>query len=241
MKRWWHTPKELRARSMRHRGRGILMRAAVAGALSLPIPATAADIIFIPRTSGVVAPRTGGAVIEAWAFGTLSEARQPNSREECDLSHVCELAVSSPGGEGTGTGVTVQTSFQSAAQGTLPSGLPFALTETIDYQHPATKDSGASGQGACYPASGEMVIGNGPSLLVLDLVGRVCEVSYNQYGGTVNKTQMIFTGSYVTDVASNGTFTNADGIGTITINTPSGLHGTGTTMKASLRGQLKYD
>ena len=234
MKRWWHTPKELRARSMRHRGRGILMRAAVAGALSLPIPATAADIIFIPRTSGVVAPRTGGAVIEAWAFGTLSEARQPGLRDECDLSHVCELAVSASGGEGTGTGVTVQTSFESPAQGTLPSNLPFALTETIDYKQRVTKGSGDSGQGACYRASGEMAIANGPSLLVLDLVGRVCQAGSNT-------AQMIFTGSYVTDSASSGTFTNADGIGTITINTPSGLHGTGTTMKASLRGQLKYD
>ena len=241
MKRWWYTSKELRARSTSHRGRRFLVRAAVAGALSLPIPGRTADIIVIPRTSGVVAPRTGGAVIEAWAFGTLSEAQQPSSQAQCDLSHVCELAVSSSGGAGTGTGVTVQTSFQSAAQGTLPSNLPFALTETIDYQHPVTKDSGVPGQGACYPASGEMVIGNGSSLLVLDMVGKVCEVSYSQYGGTVNKTQMIFTGSYVTDVASNGTFTNADGIGTLTINTPSGLPGSGTTLKASLQGQLKYD
>lgn len=234
MKRWWYTTKELRARSMSHRARRVLMRAAVAGALSLPISGNAADIIVIPRTSPVVLPRTGGAVIEAWAFGTLSEARQPDSRDECDLSHVCELAVSSEGGEGTGTGVTVQAFFESAAQGTLPPNLPFALTETIDYEHSVTKDQGNRGQGECYPASGEVAIANGPSLLVLDLVGRVCQAGSNT-------AQIIFTGSYVTDSASSGIFTNADGVGTVTINTPSGLHGTGTTLKASLQGQLKYD
>ena len=234
MKRWWYTPKEMRARSMRHRGRRVLMRAAVAGSLSFPIAGQAADIIVIPRTAPVVLPRTGGAVIEAWAFGTLSEARQPNSQDDCDLSHVCALAISSPGGAGTGTGVTVQTSFQSAAQGTLPSNLPFALTETIDYQHPVTKGAGDSGQGACYPASGEMAIANGSSLLVLGMVGQSCQAGSNT-------AQMIFTGSYVTESTSNGAFTNADGIGTMTINTPSGLQGTGTTMKASLEGQLKYD
>lgn len=55
-----------------------------------------------------------------------------------------------------------------------------------------------------------------------------------------NAEQLVFTGSYVTDSASNGTLADADGIGTMSINTPSGLQGTGTTMKASLEGQLKY-
>ena len=55
-----------------------------------------------------------------------------------------------------------------------------------------------------------------------------------------NAEQLVFTGSYVTDSASNGAFADADGIGTMSINTPSGLQGTGTTMKASLEGQLKY-
>ena len=163
MKPWCITPKRVRARSTRHRVRRVLMRAAVAGALSMPISSQAADIvIIIPRTSPVVLPRTGGAVIEAWAFGTLSDATQPNSSDECDLAHVCELAISSPGGTGTGTGVTVQTFFESTAQGTLPSNLPFALSETIDYPHPVTRGSDKSGQGACYPASGEMAIANGP-------------------------------------------------------------------------------
>jgi hypothetical protein len=79
-----------------------------------------------------------------------------------------------------------------------------------------------------------MAIANGPSLLVLGMVGQVCQAGSNM-------AQMIFTGSYVTESSSNGAFTNADGIGTMTINTPSGLQGTGTTMKASLEGQLKYD
>lgn len=234
MKPWCFTPERVRARSTRHRVRRVLMRAAVAGALSMPISSQAADIvIIIPRTSPVVLPRTGGAVIEAWAFGTLSDARQPNSDDNCDLSHVCALAISSPGGAGTGTGVTVQTSFESAAQGTLPSNLPFAVAETIDYQHPVTRGSGDSGQGACYPASGAMAIADSSSILVLDIVGQACQAGSNT-------AQLVFTGSYVTNSSSNGSFANADGIGTLSINTPSGLHGTGTTMKASLEGQLKY-
>ncbi len=233
MKPWCFKPERAHAHSTRHRVRRVVTRAAIAGALSMPIPGQAADIILIPRTSGVVLPRTGGAVIEAWAFGTLSEARQPKSEDDCDLSHVCELAISSPGGAGTGTGVTVKTSFESAAQGALPSNLPFALAETIDYQHPVTKGAGDSGQGACYPASGVMAIANSSSILVLDIVGQACQAGSNP-------AQLVFTASYATDSSSNGSFANADGIGTVSINTPSGLHGTGTTMKASFEGQLKY-
>jgi hypothetical protein len=233
MKRWWLYPSERTQTRFRRRGvRPLLVRAAIAGALSLPNPSQAVDIVIIPRTSGVVLPRTGGAVIEAWAIGTLSEARRPNSNEECDLNQVCELAISSPGGAGTGTGVTVQTFFQSAAQGTLPSNLPFALSETIEYGHP-TGPSATSGQGACHPATGVMAVADATSTLVLDIVGQACQM------GSSNA-QLVFTGSYATDSASSGTFANADGIGTISINTPSGLHGTGTTMKASLEGQLKY-
>jgi hypothetical protein len=234
MKRWWlYTSERTQTRFGSRRVRRVLVRAAVAGALSLPIPSQAVDIVIIPRTSGVVLPRTGGAVIEAWAIGTLSEARRPNSDEDCDLNRVCELAITSPGGAGTGTGVTVQTFSQSAAQGTLPSNLPFSLSETIDYSHPAAWESATSGQGACHPATGVMAVADATSTLVLDIVGQACQM------GSSNA-QLVFTGSYVTDSASSGTFANADGIGTISINTPSGLHGTGTTMKASLEGQLKY-
>lgn len=233
MKRWWYMPERAHARSgRRSHARRVLAGAAVAGALSLPIPSSALDIIVIPRTSGIVLPRTGGAVIEAWAFGTLTEATQPNSSEECDLSHVCELAISSSGGAGTGTGVTVQTSFESAAQGTLPTNLPFALTETIDYGH-AKRGSFRDDQGACYPATGVMAIADASSTLVLDTVGEVCRLGSNN-------TQLVFSGSYVTDSASTGAFADADGIGTMTVNTPSGLQGSATTLKASLVGQLKY-
>ena len=77
------------------------------------------------------------------------------------------------------------------------------------------------------------------STLVLDIVGQVCQVGNDT-------TRMVFTGSYVTDVASTGTVANADGIGSVNINNPSGLPGTGTNnadvtwLKASLVGQLKY-
>ena len=116
-----------------------------------------------------------------------------------------------------------------------PSNLPFGLTETIDYGHPVTKGvHGADGGGACYPANGAMAIAVDPSsILVLDIVGQACQVGNNT-------NQLVFTGSYVTDAASTGTVANADGIGTVSINTPSGLPGTGTNMKASLVGQLLY-
>jgi hypothetical protein len=78
-----------------------------------------------------------------------------------------------------------------------------------------------------------MAIADGSSTLVLDFVGNVCQLGNNNM-------QLVFTGSYVSDSASTGTFANVDGIGTMTINTPSGLHGSGTTMKASFVGQLKY-
>jgi len=206
-----------------------MMRVVMAGAVSLPI-ASPLDQVKSPRE-----PRTGGAVIEAWAYGTLSNATQPGSQEACDLDHVCALAISSAGGSGTGTGTTIQTSFQSASQGQPPPNLPFTLTETIEYGHPATRNvHGGNVAGACYPASGVMSIAiDASSTLVLDIVGQVCQVGSST-------AQMIFTGSYVSDAASTGTVANADGIGTVNINNPSGLNGTGTNIKASLVGQLKY-
>ena len=42
--------------------------------------------------------RTGGAVVEAWAFGTLVKASRPDSTLACDLAHVCEVVVESAGG-----------------------------------------------------------------------------------------------------------------------------------------------
>jgi hypothetical protein len=180
-------------------------------------------------------PRTSGAVIQAWAFGTLSNATQPDSREACDLDHVCVLAISSAGGAGTGAGTTIKTSFETASQGEPSPNLPFALTETIDYAHPVTKGGqGDNGGGACYPGSGVMAIAiDASSTLVLDIVGQACQVGSNT-------AQLVFTGSYVSDAASTGTVANADGIGTLNINNPSGLAGSHTWMKASLVGQLLY-
>lgn len=230
MKRWWTTPSNQPARETRRRVGPALMRVVLAGAVSLPMSG-AGDQVRLPRT--------GGAVIEAWAFGTLSDARQPDSQQVCDLQHVCALAISSAGGAGTGTGATFKTFFQSQSQGDLPPNLPFALTETIDYAHPVSKGNGNGnkGDGACYPGSGVMSIAvDASSTLVLDIVGQACQVGRNT-------AQLVFTGSYVTDDASNGTFANADAIGTLNINNPSGLPDMGsryTGMKASLVGQLKY-
>ena len=229
MKRWWNTPRHSApARVMRRRVGRALMNVVVAGAVSLPIPSQSGDLVLNPR-------RTSGAVIQAWAFGTLSDARQPDSQEPCDLSHVCELAISSTGGAGTGTGATIKTSFESTSQGQPPPNLPFGLTETIDYGHPVTKGvHGVNGDGSCYPANGAMAIAvDASSTLVLDLVGQACQVGDNTG-------QLVFTGSYVTDAASTGTVANADGIGSVSISTPSGLPGSGTNMKASLEGQLIY-
>ena len=125
---------------------------------------------------------------------------------------------------------------ESASQGEPSPNLPFTLTETIDYAHPVTKGvHGDNGGGACYPASGVMAIAvDASSTLVLDIVGQACQVGSST-------AQLVFTGSYVTDAASTGTVANADGIGTVNINNPSGLPGYGNQpMKASLVGQLIY-
>lgn len=237
MKRWWNTPRHSApARVMRRRVGRALMGVVVAGAVSLPIPGHASG-------DQVRLPRTGGAVMEAWAFGTLSGATQPDSEKACDLNHVCALAISSAGGAGTGTGTTIKTSFESSSQVQPPPNLPFTLTETIDYGHPVSRGmSGARGAGACYPVSGVMSIAvDASSILVLDIVGQACQVGSNT-------ARLVFTGSYATDVASTGTVANADGIGSLNINNPSGLSvaegytsaADTTWMKASLVGQLLY-
>jgi len=246
MKRWWNTSSyPASARVTRRRIGRALMPVVMVGAVSLPVASQ--DLVSNPGTvcwmigkttyciRTLPAPRTGGAVIQAWAFGTLSSATHPNSQEACDFDHVCELAIASDGGAGTGTGATIKTSFQAPSQVEPPSNLPFGLAETIDYGHPVTKGvHGVLGGGACYPANGVMAIAVDPSsTLVLDIVGQACQV------GNASA-QLVFTGSYVTTDASTGTVANADGIGTVNINTPSGLPGTGTTAKASLMGQLIY-
>jgi hypothetical protein len=204
------------------------MRVAIAGAVSLPIPGRAGDLVLNPR-------RTSGAVIQAWAFGTLSDAKHPNSQAACDLTRVCALAISSNGGAGTGAGTTIKTSFQSASQGEPAPNLPFTLAETIDYGHPVSKSvHGDTGHGACYPGSAVMTIPiDASSTLVLDIVGQACQVGSSS-------AQLLFTGSYASDTASSGKVANADGIGSVNMVTPSGLPGTATNMKISLIGQLIY-
>jgi len=237
MKRWWYTPGDCAwVRKTVRRVRPILTPAAMAGALCFPISSQTLERIITP-------PRTTGAVIQAWAFGTLSDAKQPKSQAACDLAHVCELAISSAGGAGTGAGATIKNSLETSPQVELPPNLPFTLTETIDYPHPVTKGvPGNTGQGACYPASGVMTItiATNPSwTLVLDMVGQLCQVGSSS-------ARLVFTGSYVADAASTGPY--PDGIGSANINNPSGLSGAGTYtsaadttyMKASLVGQLKF-
>jgi hypothetical protein len=245
MKRWWNTSNyPATARVTRRRVGRALMRVAVAGAVSLPVARPATIICTNTGTCCLgsfcwhVYPtpaRTGGAVIQAWAIGTLSSATHPNSQDACDFDHLCELAISSTGGVGTGTGTTIKTSFQSPSQIEPSPNLPFGLVETIDYGHPVTKGvHGEGGGDACYPANGAMAIAvDASSTLVLDIVGQACQVGNSS-------AQLVFTGSYITDAASSGTVANADGIGSVNINTPSGLPGTGTTLKASLMGQLIY-
>jgi hypothetical protein len=228
MKRWWNMSRRpASARVTRHRVGRVLMGVAMAGAVSLPIARPAGDQIREARTSG--------AVIQAWAFGTLSGATHPNSTEACDFEHVCALAIASAGGAGTGTGATIKESFAPSTQVEPPPNLPFSLMETIDYGHPVTKGvHGSNGGGACFPANGVMMIAiDASSTLVLDIVGQACQV-----GNT--SAHLLFSGSYVTDAASSGTVSNADGIGSVNINIPSGLPGSGTNMKASLLGQLIY-
>ncbi|HEV2445150.1 MAG TPA: hypothetical protein VGS58_04490, partial [Candidatus Sulfopaludibacter sp.] len=165
----------------------------------------------------------------------LSDAKQPNSRAACDLSQVCELAISSNGGVGTGTGATIKNDLETPPQTDPVPNLPFTLTEEIDYPHPVTRGApGHTGQGACYPANGVMTItADASSTLVLDIVGEACQVG-------PSPAQLIFTGSYVSDRASTGQFANTDAIGGVSINNPSGLEGTSKNMKASLLGQVKY-
>jgi len=88
MKRWWYTPLRKTVR----RVRPVVAGAVMAGALCCPMQ-SAVDA-YIGRAGVPTVARTSGAVIDAWAFGTLAEARQPDSQAACDLSHVCALVIS---------------------------------------------------------------------------------------------------------------------------------------------------
>ena len=214
MKRWWNSPQQRPVGGTRRRACRVLAPAMMAGAVCLALPRLTAEEFQLTL------PRTSGAMVVAWAFATLSDPKQPNSEDACDLLHVCELALSSNGGAGTGTGATIKNDVGTSSQTDPAPNLPFTLTETIDYAHPVTPVAkGNSGQGVCYPANGVMTItADANSTLVLDLVGQACRVGQGAK-------QLVFTGSYVSDAASTGQFANVDGIGSVSINNPSGLDG----------------
>ena len=258
MKRSWHP--YIDSGSVRNavgRVRRVLTPAVTAGLLCVPIPSHSKELTrpasvssesahfespLLPRTAPIgiepwalatlADPRTGGAVIEAWAVGTLADARQPDSESACDLSHVCALVISSSGGAGTGTGATLEGVINPPPQGELPPNLPFVLEEAIDYAHPVNKSENRIGI-TCYPANGALAVTVGPSTLNLGIAGQVC-----QRGDA--SSQVVLTGSYFTVAGSTGEFEDADGVGTVNINNPSGLPGSGKNAKASLAGQLKY-
>ena len=229
MKRWWNSPQQRPVGGTRRRVSRALAPAVMAGAVCLALPRPTVQELQ------PTLPRTSGAMIVAWAFATLSDPTQPNSGDACDLSHVCELALSSNGGAGTGTGVTIKNNVGTSAQTDPAPNLPFTLSETIDYPHPVTRNAyGNRGQGACYPANGMMTMtADASSTLVLDIVGQACQVGQSP-------AQLVFTGSYVSDAASTGQFASVDGIGSVSINNPSGLEGTSKVMKASFSGHLLY-
>src|SRR5579864_1191458 len=135
MKRWWNSPQQRPVGGTRRRVGRVLAPAMMTGAVCLALP-----ILTIGEFQPTL-PRTGGAVVVAWAFGTLSDATQPNSGDACDLSHVCELALTSNGGAGTGTGATIKTDVETSSQIDPAPNLPFTLREAIDYPHPVTRDA----------------------------------------------------------------------------------------------------
>ena len=214
----------------------LVIGATLAGATSFPTSSLASCVNQqsdkISAASACVA-RTGGAVIAAWAIGTLAEATRPNSGPACDLSHVCDLVISSEGGSGTGTGATIKFLETNSSSEVTIQNVPFTLNETIDYQHPVIQNAAGN---SCYPASGSLEITDSStspaSHLNLDVVGQGCRVGKSAV-------QLIVTGSYVTS-ASDGEFSDADGIGSLNINNPTGLSGTAQNAKASLTGQLEY-
>ena len=209
--------------------------AAAAGATVALAPETTAAIgcVFcIPQGPPVLPLRTGGAVAQAWALGTLTEAAKPKSGEDCDLSDVCDLVIESDGTE-PGTGFTIKREF-ATGDFVFPGNLPFVLDEVVDYGHPVANGAG----GACYPATGTVTITVGTSgKLVLDFQGQACQLGKSEH------VALVFYGAYAGDRASTGIFANAEAIGNFTMEGPSGLDGRFasdrfTTAKVSVNGQL---
>jgi hypothetical protein len=218
---------------------GLAAVAAGAGAALTPQSALAIGCLpFVSSLSSLFCfphgpptpPRTGGAVAQAWALGTLTEAVQDTGKK-CDLSHVCDLVVSSQG-VAPGTGATIKREFVTKGEYVFPENLPFVLDQVVDYTHPAPNGAG----GSCYPSTGTLTVDvTKVDTLVLDFQGQACQL------GKKTETQaLLFSGAYTGDTASTGKFANAEAIGTFNIEGPSGLpvKGAFDTAKVSFSGQL---
>ena len=215
-------------RSRRGRWQRCGGRSRIGPALVTASLAGAATAVFSGDNASATCFRTGGAVVEAWAFGALTGATRSDSTKSCELGHVCQVVVASAGGS-AGNGLQVRTLFN-PPQGDLPPNLPFELTETIDYPDRFTNGAG----GTCYPVNGTITAEvDLSSTLVLDFQGQACEM-------TAAPGEVIVDGYYIGDPASTGTVADLDAVGSIQIESPNGLKGGVTKLKASLRGQLLF-
>jgi len=194
----------------------------------VPETASAASVtcVFCFPEGPPTATRTGGAVAQAWAFGTLTEAVEPKTGAHCDLSAVCDLVIESDGTQ-PGTGFTIQREFATGDY-VFPGNLPFVLDEVVDYKHPSPNGVG----GECYPATGTVTIEVGTDDLVLDFQGQACQLGKKEH------VALVLNGAYVGDPASTGIFANPGAIGSFTMESPTGLEDSFTTAKVSLNGQL---
>jgi hypothetical protein len=197
--------------------RSLLLLAA--GVMSGPPPALAFP------TSPVDPKVPDGAVAQAWAFGALTRATQPDARVPCDLSHRCRLVIAA---DGTTAWIAIKREFAPSGF-TFPDHLPFVLRQTVDY--PDAVPNGAGG--LCFPTSGTLSVDVGASgTLVLALQGEACQSYGNETAA------LLVNATYAGHRASTGLFKNVQAVGTYTSVGPSGLPGSFTHVKASLNGQL---
>ena len=139
-----------------------------------------------------------------------------------------QAKVESAGGQNTGTGLTVKALFN-PSQGQLSPNLPFALRETIDYPHGVTNGAG----GACYPLNGKVSAQVNPiSKLALDFQGQACEMA-------AGPGEVIVDGHYI-GAPSTGAVADLDAVGSIDIESPSGLEDMTNSLKASLTGHQTF-
>jgi hypothetical protein len=191
------------------------------------------DCARLPRTGGAVVEawahgavieavsRTGPAVPDGWAHGAIIEEAPSGGSTTCDLSHACELIARSSG-IGTTSGITIKRQFAPSSF-KFPANLPFEFRELIDYPN-----GDASG---CYPTTGSIRVAlRASDQLVLDFQGRACGI-----GGT---SQLLFTGTYLGSTQSTGMFANAPALGTLNIQNASGLPDSVKLIWISLSGQF---